>query len=113
MNYDCMVAEYVNRVSMVTTSLWYVRWHWRWERRGKGRHGITLALYWDECSSPKRMDNRLCSPECIYIHASFGIIPCMYHKKTVENSTFLNDCLLLPFALRDSPCRKTSPYIPS
>lgn len=93
MNYDCMVAEYVNRDSMVTTSLWFVRWHWRWERRGKGRHGNTLALYRDECSSQKRMDNRLISPECTYMHASFGIKLCMYDKKTVANSTFLYDVL--------------------
>jgi hypothetical protein len=36
--------------------------------------------------APKRMDNRPFSPECTYIQASFGIVPCMYDKKTAQFS---------------------------
>jgi hypothetical protein len=98
MIYDCMVAEHVNRVRMVTTSLWFTRWHWRWECKDKGRHGDTLALNLYGCDCPKRMNNRLHSPGCTYIHASFGIIPCMYDKKTAEheNSECSNEASSLP-----------------
>lgn len=88
MNYDCMVAEHVNGIRMITTTLWSAHGHWRWERKNKGRHGSTLALHSDGSNSPKRRNYRLGSPEFTYIHASFGIIPCMYDKKTVENSVF-------------------------
>ena len=86
MNYDCMVAEHVNRVGMVTTPLCYVRLNWRWELRDENWHANSLAWYMNGYRCPKRMENRLCSHDCNYcIHASFGIIPCMYDKKTDQN----------------------------
>jgi hypothetical protein len=110
MNYDCMVAEHVNRVRMVTTSLWFTRWHWRWEREDKGRHGDTLALNSDGCNYPKRMDNRLHSPGCTYIQASFGIIPYMYDKKTAENENSESSIKASssPHPLGDPTCRQMS-----
>jgi hypothetical protein len=101
MNYDCMVAEHVNGVRMDTASLWFTRWHWRWERKDKGRHGDTLALNSDGYVCPKRMDNRLHSPGCTYIHASFGIIPCMYDEKIAEhhNSESFIEASSLPHPL--------------
>ena len=86
MNYDYMVAEHVNRIGIVTTTSWFTRWHWhwRWKRRSEDRHANTLAYCSDGHNSPDRMDNRLCWPDCNYIHASTGIIPCMYDKKTVQ-----------------------------
>jgi len=83
MNYDCMVAEHVNRIGMVTAPLCFMRWHWRWKRRSKDHHAYTLAWNPDGYRSLERMINRLCSPECIYVHAS----PCMYDMKTVQHST--------------------------
>lgn len=95
---------------MVTSPLWFVPWHWRWECRSEGRHGITLALHLDGFRSPKRMDNRLFSPECTHIHASFGIIPCMYDKKTVQNSTFSVDgCKSCK--PKNQACRPTPPHL--
>jgi hypothetical protein len=88
MNYDYMVAEHVNRIGMVTTPWWFMQWHRRWKCRSEDRHAYSFAWFQDGYKSPERMINRLCSPECVYIHASFGIIPCMYDMKTVQNNTF-------------------------
>ena len=94
MNYECMVAENANRIDMNTTPLWCERWHWSLKRRDEDWHANILACSSNGYKSPKRMDYRLNSLECTectecnYIHASFGIIPCMYDKKTVQNSVF-------------------------
>ena len=87
MNYDYMVAEHVNRIGMDTALMCFVRWHWRWELRDEDWHANSLAWFLNGYKSQDRMDKRLCLPECNYcIHASFGIIPCMYDKKPVQNS---------------------------
>lgn len=87
MNYDYMVAEHVNRDGMVATPPYLLCWHWRWELRDEDWHANYLAWFLNGYKSQDRMDNRMCSPECNYcIHASFGIIPCMYDKKTVQNA---------------------------
>jgi len=65
MNYDYMVAEHVNnRIGMVTTLMLFVRWHWRWELRDEDWHANILAWIGTGTDPSKRMDNRLCSPEC-------------------------------------------------